>query len=428
MNGEKRIVIVGGGASGLFAAALLGAAQAGGRHSGQIILLERHERVGRKLLATGNGRCNLTNANPSLSRFHQVDAHPDNRTRMEGILAGFPLAATLEKWNAMGVVAMEEGDGKIYPASGQASAVLDLLRIECERNSVEIRCSAEAMELKTEGERIKVALTVGRPIYADAVLLAAGGEASPKLGGTGAGYSLLQSIGHSVAPRYAAIVPLETDTRDIRALRGCKVQASVALLEGERCHRQERGELLFTEYGLSGPPVLQLAEAWGAQMQRDSAAKMAISIDVMPDWAEEELLLAMQLRLAEQGYRQVEDFMTGWLHKQVARATARAVGIADLQRSSYSLSAMELENWAHFLKNWIIPVTGNRGMAQAQVTAGGAVLSEFDCQLQSRHMLGLFVSGELLDVHGDSGGFNLQWAWSSAAACAHGICDRLGWG
>lgn len=423
---DTRIVIVGGGAAGLFAGALLGAARRAGKINGRILLLERHERVGRKLLATGNGRCNFANARPELQRFHHVEMGGEGR--MAAVLAAFPLEDTLAAWRGLGVMPVEEGEGKLYPASGQASAVLDLLRIECERHGVDIRCGAEVTGIGREAQedRIGIQLISGRPVFADAALLATGGEASPKLGGRAEGYALLEGLGHCITSRYPAIVPLETETQQIRVLRGCKVQARMTLMEGEHALRQETGELLFTEYGLSGPPALQLAEAFGAAKLADARAMLCISIDLLPAWGKEELLLAMQLRLAEQGYRKVEDFMTGWLHKQVARATAKAAGIDDLSRSSYSLSAAELERWAALLKGWRIPVTGSRGMDWAQVTAGGAVLGEFDDNLQSLKCPGLYACGELLDVHGDSGGFNLQWAWSSAAACVRGICQQLG--
>ena len=415
---KKRIVVIGGGAAGLFAAIQLGRAL-----PGEVLLLERTARVGKKLLATGNGRCNLSNAHLDNSRFHTVA--PQSRARMEQVLAQFDGQRTLDFFASIGVVSVEEERGKMYPASGQASAVLDLMRIECQRAGVLEQCGGAASSVTPLPGGFSIEIEGEKPCQAEVVLLAAGSCASPSLGSDGSGYALAQALGHSMTATYPAIVPIETQTTAIRSLKGCKCQAEVSLMAGEDCLRTEQGELLFTEYGLSGPPVLQLAEALGAAQQRHEQRPLALRLNLLPHWTADALRLALQIRLAEQGYRSINDFLTGWLPKQVARALCKDSGISDMERLAYSLGADELNTLADRLQGWNIPAKGNRSFEKAQVCAGGLRLDEWDETLQSRHRPGLFAAGEILDVHGDSGGYNLQWAWSSAFVASQGMLSML---
>ncbi len=415
---NQRVVIIGGGAAGLFAAIEIG------RHwDGEVILLEKSDRVGRKLLATGNGRCNLTNADLGEAHFHSVSESHDLR---QVVLAQLDGQQTLTFFESIGVVPVEEGQGKIYPASGQASAVLDLLRIECGRAGINERCGMQVAAIHPlTGNQWQVDIAGEKSITADVVLLASGGCASPSLGSDGSGFALAQSLGHSVTPLFPIIVPIETDTSDIRSLKGCKCEAQLSLCNEEQILRQESGEVLFTEYGLSGLPTLQLAGAVAAAQLDDTTRPLWLEINLLPEWTAEDLLLFLQMRLATQGYRILDDFLSGWIHKQIARALLRSLDLRDLNRLAYTLPASELDALARRLQHWRLAVRGNRPFDKAQATAGGVPLCEWNESLQSRLHPSLFAAGEVLDVHGDSGGYNLQWAWSSAHAAARGIVAYL---
>lgn len=419
---RQRIGILGGGSAGLFASIQI--ARAFANEEIDVLLFEGCDRVGRKLLTTGNGRCNLTNANLAPERFHSVDSRSDDLR--QSILDLYSLEDTLAFFRSIGVVPVEEALGKIYPASGQASAVLDLLRIEAKRAAVQEHTSSRVKNVQqlANGDW-QLDFQEGKSQTVQAILFAMGACASPHLGSDGSGFSLLEQLGHHCTPLYPVIVPIETDTSEIRSLKGQKIDAVLSLRQQGKLLRSEFGELLFTQYGLSGPPALQLAESIGAAQLQNPKAKLEVSLNLLPSWDPAELLLALQLRLAEQGYRPIEDFFTGWLPKSIARAMLKSIGIHGGDRLSYSLGEQELFLLCQRLQDWPIAVKGTRSFENAQATAGGIPLCEWDQNLQSCFCSGLFACGEILDVHGDSGGYNLQWAWSSGKAAANGIVTYL---
>ncbi len=401
------IIIIGGGASGLCAAVC--AAQSG---NARILLLERGARVGKKLLATGNGRCNLTNRYFSEQNYH---GHSPEFTRPAFIRYG--LKQTLRFFQGLGLV-MQEEDGKLYPRSFQASSVLDALRFECDKLGVQTRCEAEVTAIQSRNGKFLITVNGSETIWADKVLIAAGGPASPKLGGTDSGCRLLQSLGHHVTPCLPSIVQLKTDTSTIRPLSGIKVQGTASLFSGKQKFRTESGEILFTDYGLSGPPILQLS-CIATRLLFEKAPDLAIQLDLFPDFTPEELLKLCSALCASHPERPLEQYLLGVTHKRVAQAALKAAEIGPLSLPCSSLGARERSRLVSQLKRWRIPLTGTTGLTNAQVTAGGAMTAEFDPQtMESRLVPGFYACGEVLDIDGDCGGFNLQWAWSSAMLAA----------
>lgn len=402
---KPTLAVAGGGASGLCAAVCAGRSGAFGR----VLLLERGPRVGRKLLATGNGRCNLTNRFFSAENYRCRDGQaPDF---VKPAFRAFGLSETLGFFESLGILPLEEDGGKIYPRSLQAASVLDALRFEAERLGVEILCGQEVTGIRPTAEGFLLFTEDGRH-RAGQVLLAAGGAASPKLGGTDSGCRLLEGLGHGVTPLVPSIVQLKTETETIRALTGIKADGRAILTDGKDSFADE-GEILFTEYGVSGPPVMQLSCRAGRML--DQGRKPALLLDLAAEYGEAELFRLLEQRAAARPWTLLENFLMGMFHKRVGQAAMKAAGIAPLSREAGSLSAGELRALAAQLKGWKLPVTGTMGMANAQVTAGGAELSGFDPEtMESRLAPGLFACGEVLDIDGDCGGFNLQWAWSSA--------------
>lgn len=393
----KQLVIIGGGASGLMAA--IAAKETDGRLD--VSLLEGRDRVGKKLLATGNGRCNLTNLGPLEGRYH------GDWNWIRQVLEQFTVEQTLSFFHSIGVSAVELEEGKAYPRSLQAASVLDALRYRAQELGVQTICTRQVTEIRRNGQGFSLLCKDGVSVPASAVIVCAGGKASASLSSDGAGYPLLSALGHSVTPLFPAIVQLRTDTSLLRPLKGIKVTARVTARAGgdSRC---ETGEVLFTEYGLSGPPVLQVSRLFSAGQSG------RILLDLIPDWTDQELLRELKQRRTALSRRPLEQYLVGLLPKRLGETLLKAAGMVPLQRPVSAITERETRALAGWIKRWELAVKGPHSWQSAQVTAGGVRTAEFDpSTLESSKVRGLFAAGEVLDVDGDCGGFNLQWAWSS---------------
>lgn len=396
--------IIGGGAAGLFAAVRL--AQAG---TGPVAVLEKADRVGRKLLATGNGTCNITNRDLALRHYH--GEHP---AFARPALNAFSHRDTEAFFASIGVECVAEPDGRVYPRCRQAGSVLDCLRLAAAEAGVRFYtgCPVTAITPRKKG----FVLTLpDEDIPARRVLVAAGGAASPSLGGGSDGYALLTALGHTRTPLFPTIVQLRTDTTFVKAVKGIRVDAAVTLNGGGGA-ASAAGEVLFTEYGLSGPAVMAISRLAG-DWERQKKGGMTVHLDLMPDLSLDRVSALIQER-RRFTLREAGDFLTGFVNKRVGQTIMRAAGIA-LSTPVGALSGREAARVAMLLKDWAIPVTGTQGLKAAQATAGGIDTAGFDpATMQSRLVRGLYAAGEVLDIDGDCGGYNLQWAWSSAAAAA----------
>lgn len=406
-------IIIGGGAAGLAAAAFLGRLAGNGR---RMLLLEKAPRVGKKLLATGNGTCNLTNKCATEMNYH------GDRAVTKSVLSTFTIEDTLRFFQQIGVDLAVRQDGKVYPRSAQAVAVLDALRLEAAVQGVETRCDCPVTALRPANDGWQV-ITGGENFYARQVLVAVGGAASPSLGGSADGYRLLTDLGHKKTPLFPSIVQIRTATHFVRAVKGIRVDATVTLCHDDRPLVGNTGEVLFADYGLSGPAVMQISRHVG-DWERQKRGAMTIVLDLLPDWSRDDLICRLWERSRLPG-RTLEDLFTGLLHKRVGQTMLRVAGIAPLTRESVSLTREDCALAAATAKAWRLPVTGTQGFGGAQVTAGGIAAGEFDpATLMSRRHPGLYAAGEVLDVDGDCGGFNLQFAWSSAYVAAKAVAAR----
>ena len=410
------VLIVGGGAAGLAAAGFLGQAAARQGVCRSLLVLERGQRVGKKILATGNGTCNLTNIHATPARYHGTPA------MAKTVLAAFSPQETMAFFTAIGVDCRVRPDGKVYPYSEQAGAVLDALRLEAEALGVDVRCeqTVERLQPTKTGWRV----TVGTEVYtARQVLVTVGGAAAPALGGSAEGYRLLTDLGYRKTPLFPSIVQLRTATDYVRAVKGIRVEGALCLwLNGRELARQT-GEILFTDYGLSGPAVMGISRC-AADWERQKKGELTACVDLLPEWtqAQVEERLLQRRRLAG---RTLEDVFTGLLHKRVGQTVLRVAGILPLTRPADSLTATECAQAAETVKNWVLPVTGTQGFGGAQVTAGGIAGEEIDpATMALRQHPSLYAAGEVLDVDGDCGGFNLQFAWSSAYVAARSIAEN----
>ena len=389
------VIIIGGGASGMMAA--LTAAENGR----SVLLLERQSRVGRKLLATGNGRCNLTNYNTSPARYHGEDGG-----FCAYALRAFDVDSTLQYFASLGLLTVNEDSGRVYPMSNMAGSVLDVLRYGLEHPRIEVRTGQVVTAVKRTAEVFTVrtetdAFTAGK------LILAAGGCAGSKVGGVMDGYRLAKALGHHRTALYPSLVQLKTDPTYPRALKGVKAECGITILRGSGTVAENRGEVLFTEYGVSGPAIFDISRAVAT-----GGEGLVCALDFFPDWDLREVLDWLRMRRQTMQAHEASTLLVGSCHTRLGQMLCKAAGFTS--QPAADLTDSDLERIARQAKHFALPITGTCGFDQAQVTAGGLCTDEFDPEtMGSRLVPGLYACGEVLDVDGDCGGFNLQWAWSS---------------
>lgn len=396
----KHILVIGGGAAGM-AAAITAARE---NSAVKVTILERLDRVGKKILATGNGRCNLTNMGASYAHFYSSD-----KGALKQALEGMSPNVVLDFFDSLGLLCQEEDEGRVYPYCKQASMVLDVLLQTLEGLDITVRCGCAVTGIGRSKGCYTVKTADGQALKADAVILTCGGKAAPKLGSDGSGYALAKALGHGCTGLYPALVAFQCDMNGMGGLKGIRAQAGLTLLAGEYVLGKEMGEVQFTEYGLSGIPAMQLS---GRLSRLRKGEKCTALVDLFPQWEREALFRELKKRQKQQ--KTLEDLLLGTVHKRLAYAVLKSAGLQPLSRPAASLNHAELRRLTDTLKAWAFPVTGTQGWDNAQVTGGGVPLHEIDTvTMQSKVQPGLYLAGEVLDVTGDCGGFNLHWAWCS---------------
>ncbi len=410
-------VIIGGGAAGLAAACHLGrAAEQQSLHK-TMLVLEKAPRVGKKLLATGNGTCNITNIQATASNYH------GDRRFAAQLLAAYSPAEAMAFFASIGVDCVARADGKVYPRAAQAASVLDALRLEMAALGVETRCDCAVRTVKSTTGGFILTLSDGETLTARQVLVCVGGAAAPSLGGSAEGYRLLTDLGCKKTPLFPSIVQLRTATDFVRAVKGIRVDAAVSLWLDGTCAAEDVGEVLFTDYGLSGPAVMAISRV-AADWERRKQGNLTVKLNLLPELDAATLVPRIRERRRLRG-RTLEDFLGGLLHKRIGQTVLRVAGVTPLTREVGSLTDDECARVAAVIRAWELPVVGTQGFGGAQVTAGGIAPSAFDPRtLMHTRYDGLYAAGEVLDVDGDCGGYNLQFAWSCAAVAAKAMAAR----
>ena len=390
------VLVLGGGAAGL--AAGIAAARAGAR----VCLVEKLPRVGKRLLATGNGRCNLTNTGARAADYFGDGAFA------AGALARFSPEVVRAFFREIGLESREEYGGRVFPRSNQAAAVVDALRLAFAEAGGETVADFAAIALEPQRGGFCARAADGRTVWGKSAVCALGGMAAPALGGSDSGLKLMRALGHRLVPCAPALVQIKTPPEAVRALKGIRVEGQArAYVEGREAARAA-GEILFADYGVSGPAVMQVSRPLSYALAEKRRAEIAVC--ALPEEGPG-FLRARRERLAA---RQLEDFLTGLVPKRLGQVLLKSAGIAPLSRPAGSLAAGELAALEALLFEWRLPALGTAGYANAQVMAGGLDTRDFDPRtLQSRKVPGLFAAGEILNVDGGCGGYNLQWAWAS---------------
>ena len=408
---DRTIGIIGGGASGLMAA--VSAARTGKVAPEHILILEKKDRIGKKLLVTGNGKCNLTNLDFSAEKPEEYYRGGDVR-RLKRFFSRFSVAETMAYFRELGVL-LTSRNGYIYPLSGQASTVLDAFRYETEKLGIQVRTEAAISEIRRlPAGGFEVALKTGDRLRPDRLILACGSPAGEKKGEGTEGYRYASAFGHHVYPPLPALVQLRCAGDYWKALAGVRCEAELTLIpEGcrEQC-RRERGELLLTDYGISGIPVFQLSRFATEALSRNQ--RVRIVIDFLPAFEEEggDWKAFCAGRIRDFWGRRMEILFAGLANRKLLLVLMKRNGLKPqdiLGKENRRAAAAALA----LLRSWEVTVTAANPFSQAQVCAGGVDLREVKDTLESRLVPGLYLCGELLDVDGRCGGYNLQWAWTS---------------
>ena len=389
-----KIGIIGAGASGM--AAALAAAE---NPEVEVLVLERQSRVGRKLLATGNGRCNLTN-------LHALEGgyHGESPDFPKEALTRFSPEETLAWFRSLGLYTVAEPSGRVYPYSDQANSVVDVLRLAMDKPNITLVTGFTVEKIRREPEGFTLSSREDS-YFCHKVIVACGGLAGSKLGGTMSGYQLLGKLGHRSTRLRPALVQIKCGWGGVVGLKGVRANCHVKIFRDEALFAQSTGELQFTEMGLSGPVIFEISRdvCFG---KGDWEARL----DFLPEMSPAELE-AMLLERKQRNFP-MEELLTGILHNRLGRVLTKAAGIGG--RQAGDLTREEIGQVCRTVKDFDIPLTEPLGMDSAQVTAGGVLTENFDPQtMESRLVPGLYACGEVLDVDGDCGGYNLQWAWSS---------------
>lgn len=376
---KNNVAVIGGGASGILAAIFAA------RKGASVTILEKNPRIGKKILATGNGRCNFTNVNACSKDY--------NSDFVQYALEKFTPADVIDFFREAGLLSRTEAEGRVYPLSGQATAVLDVLRLELERLSVKVLAEFDVGKIEKKCDLFEIS-SQNQRLKANKVIIATGGMASPKSGSDGKGYELLKAFGHKTTKLIPSLVQLKTE----KSVGGVRAYGKVTTQNGI----SETGEIQFNNYGISGIPVFGIAK----YVKKGEN----VFLDLLPDYTEEEVFGILKTRPKQT----METYLIGILNKALGQFLLKECGISPLSKMSDTLRDDEMMRIAKKIKSWRFDVTGTMPWENAQVTSGGIERSEIDEKtMESKLVKGLYVTGELLDVDGPCGGYNLHWAWAS---------------
>lgn len=423
----ERIAIIGGGASGL--AAAVAAAQAGAA----VTVIEHRDRVGKKLLMTGNGKCNLTNMNDVHGKYYSSNA--DALSQIYRTLERFNASDTRAFFQGLGLYTREKRDGGVYPMGEQASTVLDVLRSACLHRGVCILtdCDVHKIRQTESGGRISYSRRIyeqpasqngkGRPtpvreekagLTYDKLILAAGSQAAPATGSDGSGYALARQLGHSIVPVLPALVQLRCAGGYFKSIAGVRAQAAITLYVDGTKAGAEVGELQLTDYGISGIPVFQISRIAAVARYREQAC--TVHIDFLAQ-------LEGEPSLDGQGHKRVEELLSGMTHKKLAALICRRLGIG-VQETVAQAGAERVLACIDALRHFEVDVSEPNSFENAQVCSGGVPLLEVSEDFASLKCPGVYLVGELLDCDGICGGYNLQWAWATGVLAGRAAAGR----
>ena len=400
---NKQVVVIGAGASGMTAAVFAA------RQGALVTLLEHTDRVGKKILSTGNGKCNLSNM-----RIEESCYRSSEKDFPMAVISRFGVEETMEFFKDLGIV-IKDRDGYLYPASGQASAVLDALRLELVRWKVRVVTGCEINKICDHDgafKEYKINTSKGE-FTASSLILAAGSMAASATGSDGSGYKLAESLGLKVIKPLPALVQLRCEEKFYKQISGVRAEALVTVLADKKAVAKDRGEMQLTDYGISGIPVFQVSRF--AAKALSEGKKTEAVVDFCPDMTPKHLEEFMAERCIIQEEKRAEDFLTGWFNKKLSLLFLKLSGIGE-KTPVKELTEQQRKKLSSCIKEFHTVITGTNSFENAQICCGGVDVSQINPEtMEAKKKKGLYLIGELLDVDGICGGYNLQWAWSTGA-------------
>ncbi len=399
---QKTLSVIGGGASGLAAAIEAARINKSEKNNIKITVFERLPKVGKKILATGNGRCNIMNT--SVSRNHY---HGDSKL-LNSIFGQFTVENNMEFFRSLGIYLAEEADGRLYPLSFQASSVLDALRFEAENLGIEIKCDTKIERIKRKND----SFILNDDIYSDAVIVAGGGKSSSVQGSDGSCFDLLSSLGIKIKPTFPSLTGIVLKNKN-KALKGVRAAGEIYIVENGTVVASSEGELQYTDYGISGIPAMEVSREVSEHFALHRKGKIIMAVNSLPDFAPEEIFDYIVTRKKQNPNLLCEDLLSGVMPKKLCIAKLSSASISCTARLS-TLTKNNIAFLTEIINSEIFEISGVLGFDNSQVTAGGADTKLFTpATLEAKNISGLFACGEILDIDAVCGGFNLSWAWSS---------------
>lgn len=368
----------------------------------KVAVIEKLPRIGKKLLATGNGKCNLTNV-------YALDHGYVNKGFASFAMSSYPPEKITDFFASLGLLTYSDSCGRVYPESNMAASVVDALRFELERLKIDVLCDTPVSNIKKSDK----GYCINGNIYCEKLILAAGGKSSAPQGSDGSGFELAKKLGHTVTETVPALVPLTSKPEITKPLKGVRVRNVELTLKGDGTIAKTQGEILFTEYGLSGIAAMELAAP--AQKFINSVKHNPFTnIDFLPDMSYNDLVDYLKNLNKIKGFCKMENLLTGILPKAVGIAICKACSLYNSEKMISDITEKDIRNIAEKIKKFPLEITGTRGFLNAQVTSGGIKTDEINEKtMESKICKNLYFAGEIIDVDGGCGGFNLQWAWAS---------------
>ncbi len=402
----------------------MAAAISAAREGACVTLYERNDRLGKKILATGNGKCNLSNESLSIE-----DYHSDNMTLVGQCLERFGIGETLDFFHSLGLM-IKARNGYLYPKSEQASSVLDVLRMAVERYGVKVVYETRINSLKKRKDgRFEVdwegQISDAKIAY-DCVIIACGSKAAPKTGSDGSGYKLAKQMGLKVTEVVPALVQLHCREDYCKAIAGVRAEAQIHIRDGRESIVKEQGELQLTEYGISGIPVFQLSGQVNLLLREKKSRELTAEIDFLPEFSRvdwEQFVAKRMDEIADRKSDTVESFLTGMLHKKLMLLFIKLAG---LKTNTLVIDAAkeQLLEVFELCRRFTLHITGSNSYDNAQICAGGVSMNEVSASLEALTVKGLYLAGEVLNVDGRCGGYNLQWAWTSGCLAGRAAAGK----
>lgn len=401
MKIKNQVIVVGGGAAGMMAAI------SAKRLGADVTILEKNPRVGKKILTTGNGRCNFTNINTDITYYHGK-----NPKFAYSALASFSVDDTIRFFEKLGIAYKVEDFGKVFPMSDQASSILDVFLYELNELGINVICDALVKDITKKNSKFIIQLENGKAYHADKVIITTGGKAMPSSGSDGSGYDLAVKLGHNIIDIFPALVQLMLEGSFFKSIEGVKFVGTAEIIHNNKSLVQDRGDILFGNYGVSGPPILQISRKAGELL--NEGKDVYLKLCIMDMMSKDELRTLIKKRFQMNPKKSIDFSLVGLINKRLIPVVLKEAGINHIKRPVASLSTKDQESLVSILTDWRFKIRGTKSWPSAQVTAGGIDTKEINQDtMESKLVKGLFFAGEIIDIDGQCGGFNLQWAWSS---------------